>query len=401
MKRFLSLTIIVISLIGVARAQDIVNLRMDAQWEGLRGSVSSMDEDVLLRSDDFREDWPSRKWFRGDIRKILPEASGRVLTFNPSGRLLTVTYTYNGKERRKTTCTYASNGLLASYLGEGYKVEAKYNAATADINIYTESKRYSTLNDLSHDELSKVPFRTTYPFDMKCTQKLSSSGLILRSEYHYVDNVTLRVCNYTYNHNDQLIKEQILDYTKDPSRAQQTIVEYTYDQYSFLTRKTIKSPSVDDVYDYVNNDKGDCVKLTITRPYETLVFTYVYEYDDQDNWVMRQQYLDGKFDRVVLRTFTYHKKNAKATTVALAGPDNPIVKQARQENDKAIAEARAAYDQELQNVRKAKTEQAIADQEAAAAESAAQAARKVAKQTRSKSAEASAEAAEKVAKEAR
>ena len=39
----------------VVSAQDIVNLRMDREQMGLRGNVASMDEDILLRKDYFRE----------------------------------------------------------------------------------------------------------------------------------------------------------------------------------------------------------------------------------------------------------------------------------------------------------------------------------------------------------
>lgn len=385
MKKALFFTFIALITIHFAKAQDIVNLRLDTKWEGLRGCVSSMDEDILLRSDDFREDWPTRKWFRDDMRKFLSEENGRVLNFNPAGRLLNITYTYQGKAGKKTSCTYASNGLLSSFLGEGYKVEAKYSAGgTVDMDIYTESKRYSTLKDITHDELSRVPYYTTYPFDMKCTQKLSSSGLILRSEYHYVDNVTLRICEYSYNHNDQIVSEKIKDYTKSPTKPQVTNVTYSYDGNDFLVRKTVKSPAADDVYDYVNNEHGDCVKLTITRAYEKHVYTYEYDYDDQDNWTIRLQYLDGKFDRAYLRTFTYHKKAAKDAQVSIASDDNAMIVAQQKENDRAISFAKSKLETEKKAAKDAKTSEAIAEQEAQAAEARAAEAVKAAKEARKK-----------------
>lgn len=393
MKKALFFAFIALISINFAKSQDIVNLRLDTKWEGLRGSVASMDEDILLRSDDFREDWPTRKWFRDDMRKFLSEENGRVLNFNPAGRLLNITYTYQGKAGKKTTCTYATNGLLSSFLGEGYKVEAKYNAGgSVDMNIYTESKRYSTLKDITHDELSRVPYYTTYPFDMKCTQKLSSSGLILRSEYHYVDNVTLRICEYSYNHNDQIVSEKIKDYTKNPTNPQVTNVAYSYDGNDFLVRKTVKSPASDDVYDYVNNEHGDCVKLTITRAYEKHVYTYEYDYDDQDNWTIRLQYLDGKFDRAYLRAFTYHKKAAKSDKVSIASDDNAMIVAQKKENEREIAFAKSRLETEKKAAKEAKTSEAIAEQEALAAEARAAEAVKAAKEARKRADQATKEA---------
>ena len=66
MKKALYLTVIAFCISLCANAQDIVNLRMDRQQMGLRGNVASMDEDILLRKDYFREDWPERKWFVKD-----------------------------------------------------------------------------------------------------------------------------------------------------------------------------------------------------------------------------------------------------------------------------------------------------------------------------------------------
>ncbi len=143
------------------RAQDIVNLRMDAAWQGLRGPVASMDEDILIKKDYFRDDWPSRKWFRSDLRNCLQEDNGRVLTFNNTGRLLTITYTNRGVAGKKTTCSYASNGLLSSFVGEGYKVQAAYRGTDADINIFAETKDYGRAVDVARGDLNNAPYRNS------------------------------------------------------------------------------------------------------------------------------------------------------------------------------------------------------------------------------------------------
>ncbi len=293
----------------VVSAQDIVNLRMDREQMGLRGNVASMDEDILLRKDYFREDWPERKWFVNDLRSVLREDNGRIVTFNPSGRMVTVTYTYQGKAGKKVACTYASNGLLSSYTGLGYKVEAKYNGAYADINVYAESQDYGSNVNLAKDNLKGLPYSVNYSFDLKCRQELTDNGLVVRSMYYYVDSVLARDCEYNYNHIDQLISEKSIDYSSGEKSV--GTVKYTYDNHGFLVKKVVHSRAIDATYTYENNEMGDCVKMTVERPYGTIVYTYDYRYDEQGNWIVRLEFEDGVFDNAVLRSFTYHKESAK------------------------------------------------------------------------------------------
>ena len=105
MKKALFLSIIAFCAALTVQSQDVVNLRMDCQQMGLRGYVASMDEDILLRKDYFREDWPQRKWFVKDLRNVLREGDGRIVTFNPAGRLLSVTYTHQGRQGKTTSCS--------------------------------------------------------------------------------------------------------------------------------------------------------------------------------------------------------------------------------------------------------------------------------------------------------
>lgn len=311
-KKLLISTLIALLLNSMAYAQDIVNLRMDAQWQGLRGNVASMDEDILIKKDYFRDDWPERKWFRQDLRNCLQEDHGRMLTFNNMGRMTSITYTQRGVAGRKTTCSYASNGLLSSFTGEGYKVQASYKGTTADINIYAETKDYKKANNLSDADLNHTPYRNTYPFDMKCRQTLTNDGLILTSNYYYVDSTLARSCAYTYNYRNQLTDEVITDYSTNGDEPKTTQVKYEYDNKDQLYRKTVKNSNQNDIYTYIRNEYGDCTELTIERIYGNIVYTYEYQYDSIGNWTMRLQFKNGAFDCAALRTLTYHKHGVTA-----------------------------------------------------------------------------------------
>lgn len=343
MKRFLLFALIALCGITAGKAQDIVNLRMDRNQMGLRGYVASMDEDILIRKDYFRDDWTDRKWFVRDLRSVLREDQGRIVTFNTAGRLTSVTYTQGGKPGKKTVCTYASNGLLASYLGEGYKVVAKYKGNYADINVFVETKDYTQSINLAKADLNRAPYKNVYPFDLKCKQEITDDGLVLESRYYYVDSIPARVCLYSYDHRGQLTAERITDYTTGD--AEQTMVKYTYDNQGFLVKKTINSKAVDETYTYDNNEFGDCVAMTIVRPYGTSVYTFRYEYDDNNNWVVRQQYLNGAFDNAALRTFTYHNVKEKTPeqleqeAAATAAKEQAKAEKQAQKEAKAAAKA--------------------------------------------------------------
>jgi hypothetical protein len=244
---------------------------MDRQQMGLRGYVASMDEDILLRKDYFREDWPERKWFVKDLRSILREDEGRIVTFNPAGRMLTITYTHQGKQGLTTRCTYAPNGLLSSFVGEGYKVEAKYNGNMADINVFAETKDYKSIN-LEKADLNTTPYTNTYPFDLKCRQELGDDGIVIESKYYYVDSMPAKVCEYSYNHNNQLVGEKIVDYTSGEKNV--STVKYSYDNRGFLVKKVTHGKALDETVTYENNDLGDCTKMTVERPYGTVVYTF-------------------------------------------------------------------------------------------------------------------------------
>lgn len=401
MKKILSFTIIAFCMSFCAKAQDIVNLRMDCQQMGLRGYVASMDEDILLRKDYFREDWPQRKWFVKDLRNVLREDDGRIVTFNPAGRLLSVTYTHQGRQGKTTSCSYASNGLLSSFVGEGYKVEAKYNGNMADINVYAETKDYKSVN-LAKADLNTTPYTNTYPFDLKCRQELDDDGLVLKSSYYYVDSLPAKVCEYSYNHNHLLVSEKITDYTSGEKAV--STVQYTYDNRDFLIKKVTHGKALDETCTYVNNEQGDCIKMTVERPYATIVYTFEYVYDMMDNWTVRLQYEDGIFDNAALRTLTYHKApaelKAKADKKGAAKQDKAVDKKASKKSDKA-----AAVDKKAEKERKAAEKKAVKEAKASQKEEmkaqqarAKEAEKNMTKEQR-KAAQAERKAAEKAAKE--
>ena len=349
----------------VVSAQDIVNLRMDREQMGLRGNVAMMDEDILLRKDYFREDWPERKWFVNDLRSVLREDNGRIVTFNPSGRMVTVTYTYQGKAGKKVACTYASNGLLSSYTGLGYKVEAKYNGAYADINVYAESQDYGSNVNLAKDNLKGLPYSVNYSFDLKCRQELTDNGLVVRSMYYYVDSVLARDCEYNYNHIDQLISEKSIDYSSGEKSV--GTVKYTYDNHGFLVKKVVHSRAIDATYTYENNEMGDCVKMTVERPYGTIVHTYDYRYDEQGNWIVRLEFEDGVFDNAVLRSFTYHKESAKPAKKEQVKEEKPAKEKAKKEKqvkEEKPAKEKAKKEKKVKEEKPAKEKESSVDKKA-------------------------------------
>ncbi|MCR5193345.1 MAG: hypothetical protein K6D59_08580 [Bacteroidales bacterium] len=361
MKKNVLFAFIVFCAVSSVSAQDIVNLRMDREQMGLRGNVASMDEDILLRKDYFREDWPERKWFVNDLRSVLREDNGRIVTFNPAGRMVTVTYTYQGKAGKKVACTYAPNGLLSSYTGLGYKVEAKYSGSYADINVYAESQDYGANVDLAKDNLKGLPYSVNYSFDLKCRQELGDNGLVLRSMYYYVDSVLARDCEYNYNHIDQLVSEKSVDY----SSGEKTVgsVKYTYDNHGFLVKKVVHSRAIDATYSYENNEMGDCVKMTVERPYGTIVYTYRYEYDEQGNWTVRLEFEDGVFDNAVLRSFTYHKESAKPAKKENVKEEKPAKEKAKKE--KKVKEEKPAKENMTKEEKRAEKERIAAEKKAA------------------------------------
>ena len=350
MKKLSILIVTVLCVSCALQAQDIVNLRMDRQQLGLRGYVASMDEDILLRKDYFRDDWPERKWFKNDLRQVLKEDDGRIIEFDKNGSATSITYTHQGKAGKKTTCSYASNGLLSSFVGEGYKVSAKYKDNMADINVYVETKAYSPKVNLAKADLNTAPYKNSYPFDLKCRQTFNDNGDVLTSNYYFVDSLPAKTCEYSYNHRGQIVAEKTVDYNNG---GDVTKIAYTYDNKGLLVKKVVNSVAVDETYSYVNNDKGDCEKMTIERPYGTVVYTFDYEYDSVDNWTIRLQFQNGVFDNAAIRTIKYHKApkgSQAAAPVAVANGKTSAAGDTKLDKKAAKEQAKLAKQTEKERV---------------------------------------------------
>lgn len=300
---------ILIALLAAATttfAQDLVNLRMDRRELGLRGNVEALDECNLYRKDYFREDWPQRKWFRSDLRNILQEGDGHVYQFASNGRLKKVTYKHQGKVVASTECSYARNGRLTSFLGEGYKVVAKYEGNTGFIDIYAETRNYGRVGDLEHANLSTSAYKLDYPFAYSCRQDLNDEGMPLRSTYLNVDSTLAREVEYTYSFDGKVAEKRIKSYTGG-QKPDEMVCSYTYDGFGNLIARRVTSKAVNETYAYKNNEHGDYTEMTVERAFGTDTYTYDYDYDEQGNWTLRLAFKNGDFEHATLRTITYGK----------------------------------------------------------------------------------------------
>lgn len=295
-----------------ASAQDIANLRMSRVDLGLKGLVETVDEDNLVRKDYFRDDWPTRKWFRSDLRQFLKEENGHVFDFHYNGRLKAVTYTWQGKAGRKTTCSYDSKGHMTSFLGEGFKVESKRKGDRADASIFAEVRDYSVAKtNLNYANLAETKFKYTYPFAYTCRQQFGNDGLLVRSEYFNVDSTKAASFTYTYNYNGRLTREREAYYDADENETSVSVTDFTYDGNGRLVGKRVQNDAAAETYTMVNNEMGDCIEMTVERIYGTTVYTYDYEYDSVGNWTLKLCFKDGDFDNATLRTLTYYKPGRK------------------------------------------------------------------------------------------
>lgn len=329
MKRILLILISAICIASGVHAQDIVNLRQEAQSMGLRYQVASVDEDVLVRKEYFREDWPERKWFRDDLRNCLREESGNVYTFDKKGLMTKHVYTLRGAHIRETVCTYQPNGHLATLTGEGCKVTGKTGTS---YNIYAESNTYASLMLDNR--------KGDYAFDLKCNTEWSDDDRLLASRYSYVDSLPAKTFEYQYNHLGQITEVAMTTYMTDGTEPQRTVTRYAYDQHDCLKKMTVRGEGIDDTYTFENNSQGDPVRLTYTTPFSTTNYEYEYQYDESGNWVMRLQWKDGVFENATLRTITYHK-DGDAQSQKLAQAEAAKQQADREAKEKARAEKAA------------------------------------------------------------
>lgn len=305
MKRITLIAVLICTLCEGANAQDISNLRMSRTELGLRGNVVAVDEDHLYKKDYFRDDWPRRSWFRKDLREFLQEEEGHIYTFTDKGNLKEVTYTFQGIPQASTRCSYAKNGLITAFLGEGYKIEGKYSETSGELNVYAKQRNYGRGTDITTRDLNSG-YKIDYPFQYKLRQQISKDALVLKSSYYNVDSTLAREVEYIYSFNGRVAQETDRNYRGDGTQ-ETTTVSYTYDGNGLLTHKSVKAPAYNEDYTYTNNAMGDCIEMLSQRPFNTETYTYQYEYDSNGNWTIRLTFKDGTFESATIRTLTYGK----------------------------------------------------------------------------------------------
>lgn len=307
MRKVILFAVLAAMLCSVTEAQDIMNLRMNREELGIRGNVNTLEEENLYKKDYFREDWPTRKWFRTDLRQFLQEEEGHIYTFTTKGNLQEVTYTKQGNKLSTTRCSYAKNGLMTSFLGEGYKIEGKYKDKSGELNVYAEARSYSGKVDLTTANLKTTNYKVDYPFAYKCRQQLSDDGLVLKSTYYNIDSTLARQTEYTYSSTGRIAEQRDEVYKDGATTSSVTTTSYTYDGNGLLVHKEIRGAGGTESFTYTNNAMGDCVEMLAEHPYGAETYTYEYEYDDNGNWTIRLSFKDGVFDYATIRTLTYGK----------------------------------------------------------------------------------------------
>lgn len=357
-KRIILVMAAFLGFVASAKSQDILNLKMDAQQLGLRGNVASMDEDILIRKDFFRDDWVGRKWFTKDLRRFLKEDQGRELTFDNQGRPVTINYTLYGPVVRKTKLTYNKKGLLTAFSGEGYRATATYKDNIANINVYAETKQYDSKVNLEKDELAYAPYSNVYPFDTKCVQEISPSGRVLRSTYYFVDSMPAKECTYRYNAKGLMTEQNVTEYNTRVGKKE-THFAYTYDTKGNLTSKSVKNLSQNDIFTYENNAHGDCERLTVEHTYGNVIYTFEYLYDDHNNWTTRVDFKNGEFDGAIIRNFTYYpdkvvKQKKEKEPKEKVAKEKKVKKEQVSKKDKASKDEKSVKEKKVKNSQKDK-----------------------------------------------
>lgn len=403
MKRILLFAVLICVTWANGSAQDISNLRMNRTELGLRGNVVAVDEDHLYKKDYFRDDWTTRSWFRKDLREFLQEEEGHIYTFTDKGNLEQVTYTYQGVRQATTRCSYAKNGLMTSFLGEGYRIEGKYNETSGELNVYAKQRNYGLGTDITTGDLNSG-YKIDYPFQYKLRQQISEDALVLKSSYFNVDSTLVREVEYAYSFNGRVLKETDRNY-KANGTADVTVISYTYDGNGLLTHKGVKALAYNENYTYINNAMGDCIEMLSQRPFGNETYTYQYEYDSNGNWIIRLTFKDGTFESATVRELTYGKgSKEKRDKVEDSVPDDGNAYHdaydAAAAHKKAIAASRAKR-KARRKQEAAATEKNVKDDAARAAEEmAARQEKATQQQEEAKAKEKTANAEEKTAKKA-
>jgi YD repeat-containing protein len=180
-------------------------------------------------------------------------------------------------------------------------------------NIVSENRETPTV---------KGYFTTKYLYDAnkRLTKKeVSSSGRLLATNiYHYDDNGNVdkmeirkkpgydihdEEFEYKYDEKNRLTEETHLDGTK------YNRTEYKYDDKDLLVRRAEHNErggityESDYTYDELDNLSSE---TSAYRGNSTFNYSYVYEYDDQGNWINKRSLSDNKTFSLQIRVIAYY-----------------------------------------------------------------------------------------------
>ncbi|MBP5536039.1 MAG: hypothetical protein J6X62_04525 [Bacteroidales bacterium] len=310
---FLASVILCLTAFAPLCAQDDFNVAVTVAANGLRGEVSSVDVDHLIKKEYYREDWEQRPWFIDRLREFMQESDGYITKFNKKGVITQTTVTVEGTKIGSVNYSYKKDRIVG-YEGFGTKVEAEYKGQAANVNIYgyggvVNFKPRVTKNGIDTwdwKDRSKVrSIKGAYQFVYTCRQKYDASGHLLESRYLYNDSTVAKVIRYKYSHRHLMTEQQYIQY-RDNKPYDTTVVTYAYDLKDNLCKATLRSNAVDEVYSFKNNEIGDPETVNYDCPYESCVYTFRYVYDSLSNWTTRLDYKNGVFQGATLRNITYY-----------------------------------------------------------------------------------------------
>ncbi|MDR2287135.1 MAG: hypothetical protein LBE04_06640 [Prevotellaceae bacterium] len=181
-------------------------------------------------------------------------------------------------------------------------------------NIASENKETPTV---------KGYFTTKYRYDTNkrlSKKEVSSNGQLLATHiYYYDDNGNVgkkeirkkpgtdiydETFEYKYDEKNRLVEETHLD-GKRYNR-----IEYKYNDKDQLIRRVEHNErggvtyETDYIYDELDNLS---VETSAFRGNSTFNYSYVYEYDDQGNWINKRSLSDNKTFSLQIRVITYYK----------------------------------------------------------------------------------------------
>lgn len=221
----------------VQKSQTSTNTILNYTWsEDLRNVKESCeDSDGYSIITDYSYD------VNGDmIRKVTNSGEYTFITdynYNENRKLTEIVYTFPD-ESYTTYYTYDENGNITEEVGDSLYCEYQYDESGRLIRMYSEQ--------------AKAPETINYTYDANGNIKredINSFGIPSTVDYFYDENrnviskvynsagVDSRIYYYSYDENQNLIKEETVNFGGDDINE---ISEYTYDENGNLRKKTIK-----------------------------------------------------------------------------------------------------------------------------------------------------------------